>query len=57
MYINKLDDIANEYNNTYHRAIRIKPVDVKDNTYIDLMESHSVELHSNKDHKSKGGIM
>ena len=54
MYINKLDDIANEYNN---RAIRIKPVDVKDNTYIDLMESHSVELHSNKDHKSKGGIM
>ena len=54
MYINKLDDIANEYNN---RAIRIKPVDVKDNTYIDLMESHSVELYSNKDHKSKGGIM
>ena len=35
-YINKLDDIVNEYNNTYHRAIKMKPVDVKDNTYIDF---------------------
>ena len=33
--IDKLDDIANEYKNTYHRAIKMKPVDVKDNTYID----------------------
>ena len=29
----ELDDIANDYNNTYHRTM--KPVDVKDNTYID----------------------
>ena len=35
MYIDKLDDIVNEYINTYHRAIKMKPVDVKDNTYID----------------------
>ena len=34
VYINKLDDIVNEYNNTYHRTIKMKPVDVKDNTYI-----------------------
>ena len=34
-YFDKLDDIANEYNNTYHRTIKMKPVDVKDNTYID----------------------
>ena len=27
-YIDKLD-IANEYNNTYHRTINMKPVDVK----------------------------
>ena len=33
MYIDKLDDIVNEYNNTYHRTIKMKP-DVKDNTYI-----------------------
>ena len=36
VYIDKLDDIVNEYNNTYHRAIKVKPVDVKDNTYIDF---------------------
>ena len=35
VYIDKLDDIANEYKNTYHRAIKMKPVDVKDNTCID----------------------
>ena len=35
MYIDKLDDIVNEYNNTYHRTIKMKPVDVKHNTYID----------------------
>ena len=32
VYINKLDDIVGEYNNTYNRTIKIKPVDVKDNT-------------------------
>ena len=36
VYIVKLDDIVNEYNNTYHRTIKKKPVDVKDNTYIDF---------------------
>ena len=36
VYINKLDDIVNEYNNTYHRPIKVKPVDVKDNTYINI---------------------
>ena len=36
VYIDKLDDIVDEYNNTYHRTIKMKPVDVKDNTYIDL---------------------
>ena len=33
VYIDKLDDLVGEYNNTYHRTIRMKPVDVKDNTY------------------------
>ena len=36
VYIDKLDDIVNEYNNTYHRTIKMKPVDVKDNAYIDF---------------------
>ena len=36
MFIDKLDDIVNEYNNTYHRTIKIKPIDVKNNTYINI---------------------
>ena len=44
VYINKLDDIVNEYSNTYHRTIKMKPVDVQDNTYIG-----STELHSSKE--------
>ena len=33
--------------NTYHRTIKMKPVDVKDNTYIVSMELHSHD----KDHQ------
>ena len=33
MYIDKLGDIVDEYNNTYHTTIKLKPTDVKDNTY------------------------
>ena len=51
MYIDKLDDIVNEYNNTCHRRIKMKPVDVKDNTYIGSMELHS----DDKDPKFKVG--
>ena len=36
VYIDKLDDIANKYNNKKHRTIKMKPIDVKDNTYIDF---------------------
>ena len=28
VYIDKLDDIVGEYNNTYHRTIKMKSVDV-----------------------------
>ena len=37
-YIDKLHDIEDEYNNTYHRTIKKKPVDIKDNTQIDFDE-------------------
>ena len=50
VYINKLDDIVNEYNNAYHRTIKMKPVDVKDNTYIDFEK-----VVNNKDPKFKVG--
>ena len=36
VFIDKLDDIVDECNNTYHRTIKMKPVDVKYNTYIDF---------------------
>ena len=35
IHIDKLDDIVNKYNNTYHNTIKMKPVDEKPNTYID----------------------
>ena len=35
VYIHKLDDIVNKYNNIYHSAVKMKPVDVKPSTYID----------------------
>ena len=34
VYIDKLNGMVNEYNNTYHTTIEMKPIDVKDNTYI-----------------------
>ena len=34
VYIEELNDIVNEHNNTYHRKIKMKVVDVKDNAYI-----------------------
>ena len=33
VYIDKLDDIVNKYNNTYHITIKMKLVNVKSNTY------------------------
>ena len=50
MYIDKLDDIVNEYNNTYHRTIKMKPIEVKNNTYID-----SIKDVNDKDPKFKVG--
>ena len=36
VYIDKLDDIVNKYNNIYHRTIKMKPADVKSSTYVDF---------------------
>ena len=50
VYIDKLDDIVDEYNNTYHSIIKMKPIDVKGNTYINTDK----EIN-NKDPKFKIG--
>ena len=43
VYIDKLDNIVDEYNNTYHTTIKMKPIDVKD------------KENNNKDPKFKVG--
>ena len=55
VYIDTLDDIVGEYNNTYHRTIKMKPIDVKDNTYVDSMELHSKKEVNDKDPRFKIG--
>ena len=52
VYIDKLDDIVGEYNNTNHRTIKMKPADVKDNTYINFEKEVD-----DKDPKFKFAIM
>ena len=49
-YIDKLDNIVNKYSKTYHSTIKMKPVNVKSNTYIDCSKKIN-----NKDPKFKIG--
>ena len=48
VYYDVLDDIVKKYNNTRHSTIKMKPIDVKDNTYINTNEKIN-----NKDPKLK----
>ena len=48
VYVDKLDDAVNEYNNTYHRTIKMRPIKIKDNTYFDYIKEVN-----NKDPKFK----
>ena len=50
MYIDKLDDIVNKYNNTYHSTIEMKPVNLKSSIYLDF----GIE-NNDKDPKFKVG--
>ena len=43
VYIDKLDDKVNECNVTYHRTIKMKPVDVKSSYYIDVNKENNKE--------------
>ena len=38
--MDKLDDIVNKYNNTYHRTIKMKLVDVKPSVYVDFSKNN-----------------
>ena len=50
VYFDVLDDIVYKYNNTYHRAIKIKRTDVKSNSYA----GYNVDFNE-KDPKFKAG--
>ena len=50
VYFDVLDDIVNKYNNTVHRTIKMKSMDVKVNTYVDSNKDVDV-----KDPKFKVG--
>ena len=38
VYFNVLNDIVDKYNNTYHKTIKTKPVDVKSNSFAEYNE-------------------
>ena len=38
VYFDVLDDIVDEYNNTYHRTIKMKPIDVGDDSFAEYNE-------------------
>ena len=46
VYFDVLDDIVHQYNNTYHRTLKIKPMDVKSDSYpkcnVDYNETDKV---------------
>ena len=49
-YVEVLNDIVDEYNNTYHKSIKMKPVDVGDDRFAEYNKK-SIE----KDPKFKAG--
>ena len=49
VYYDVLDDVVNEYNNTNHNTIKMKPIDVVDNKRV------YVDKHNEKDSRFKVG--
>ena len=47
--------MVNEYKNTYHRTIKMRPVDVTENTHIESMELRSNKKTNDEDPKFKVG--
>ena len=44
VYIDEFDDKVNEYNNTYQRTVKMKPIDVKLSMYFDFNKKNNVEV-------------
>ena len=43
VYVDKLDETVDIYNNKYHRTIKMKPGDVTSSRYIDFNEENNKE--------------
>ena len=39
VYFDFLDDIVKNYNNTFHRTMKMKPIDVKSTSYVEHNEN------------------
>ena len=48
VYTDKLDNIVNKCNNTYHRTSKMKTADVKSNTYIDFNKENDENILNSK---------
>ena len=57
VYIDKSDDIVKKYNNTYHRTIKIKLLDLKPSILLAIKRTHDRDIKAinNKDPKFKIG--
>ena len=55
VYFDVLDDIVDEYNNTYHKTIKMKPVDVGDDSFAEYNGVTFNEESNEKDPKFKVG--
>ena len=51
-FFDVLDDIVNKYNNTVHRTIKMEPINITDDSYVEYngiaFIENPLELHSNK---------
>ena len=55
VYFDVLNDIVDEYNNTYHKTIKMKPVDVGDNSFAEYNRIAFNKESNEKDPKFKVG--
>ena len=44
VYFDVLDDIVNKYNNTVQRTIKLKPIDVTDDSYPEYSENPNIQI-------------
>ena len=48
VYTDKLDNIVNKCNNTYHRTSKMKTADVKSSTFIDFNKENDENILNSK---------